>query len=145
MLELRGISCIDLDNAPAARQQIAHTRSFGSVVCDLPPLIEAVTEFATKAAVKLRRQGSLAGHVHVFVATSPFRKSPQYSRSITVQIPQPTCDTLAIAQAAIAGMRAIYAPGYEFARAGVIIQDLSDGGQPMISSSWALFIRGAWA
>lgn len=51
--ELQGTPCIDLDHAPAPKQQIACTRSFGHPVTDLTDLNEAVTEFASRAAQKL--------------------------------------------------------------------------------------------
>src|SRR5690606_33845894 len=44
--ELQGLSCISLEHAPPPKQQIACTRSFGQAVTALPPLIEAVSEFA---------------------------------------------------------------------------------------------------
>mgnify|MGYP006163264073 CR=1 FL=1 len=66
--ELRGISCIDLVHAPAPKQQIACTRSFGRPVTDLEPLIEAVSEFASQAAEKLRKQDSLARALQVFMS-----------------------------------------------------------------------------
>ena len=58
--ELQGVSCISLETAPAAKKQIACTRSFGHPITTLPPLIEAVSEFATRAAEKLRAGG--CGH-----------------------------------------------------------------------------------
>jgi DNA polymerase V len=54
--ELQGQPCIGLDDAPAAKKEIACTRSFGHAVTELQPLIEAVSEFASRAAVKLRKQ-----------------------------------------------------------------------------------------
>lgn len=46
-------------------------------------LDEAVTEFASRTAQKLRKQGTTTSQVLVlvFARTSPFRKDPQYSRS----------------------------------------------------------------
>lgn len=55
--ELQGVSCMSLETAPAAKKQIACTRSFGHPITTLPPLIEAVSEFATRAAEKLRASG----------------------------------------------------------------------------------------
>lgn len=63
--ELQGQPCIELDDAPAAKQEIACTRSFGKPVTDLAPLIEAVSEFTGRAAEKLRSQGSLASQLLV--------------------------------------------------------------------------------
>lgn len=122
--ELQGLSCIDLEHAPQAKQEIACTRSFGHPVTELSALGEAVTEFASRATVKLRKQGSLAALVMVFVRTSPFRQDPQYSRSINVPLRRPTADTACIVDAALAGLRAIYRPVYNYAKAGVMLLDL---------------------
>ena len=68
-----------------------------------------------------------AGQVLVFIHTSPFRaQDKQYSRSITVPLRRPTCDTALIAGAAISGLRQIYKPGYRLAKAGVMLLDLQD-------------------
>jgi DNA polymerase V len=122
--ELQGTPCIDLDHAPVPKQQIACTRSFGHPVTELKDLNEAVTEFASRAGQKLRKQGSLAGQVLVFIRTSPFRKDPQCSRSITVPLRRPSADTAVIVMAALAGLRAIYQPGYKYAKAGVMLMEL---------------------
>lgn len=123
--ELQGQPCITLDDAPPPRQQIAYTRSFGRAVTRLADLSEAVTHFATGAAEKLRSDGSVAGQVQVFVRTSPHRDKPQYAQQVTVPLRKPTADTSAIVHAARAGMAAIYRPGFDFVKAGVMLLDLS--------------------
>jgi DNA polymerase V len=123
--ELRGVSCMSLDDVPPAKQQIACTRSFGSAVRDLPLLVEAVSEFAVRAGEKLRAQGSLAGEVLVFVRTSPFRKGPQYSRSHVQPLVRPTADSREIVKAALDGLKSIYRPGFDYAKAGVMLMDIS--------------------
>jgi DNA polymerase V len=122
--ELQGQPCIGLDDAPSAKQEIACTRSFGHAVTDLRPLIEAVSEFASRAAVKLRKQRSLASEVLVFVRTSPFRQGPQYNRSIVVPLVRPTANTSELTRAAVMGLQRIYKPGFELAKAGVMLLDL---------------------
>lgn len=122
--ELQGTSCIELDHAPAPKQEIACTRSFGRTVTELVDLSEAVTEFASRGAEKLRKQGSLAGQVLVFVRTSPFRKDKQYSRSTTVPLRRPSADTAQIIDAALAGLRSIYRQDIRYAKAGVMLLDL---------------------
>jgi DNA polymerase V len=122
--ELQGTPCIELDHAPAPKQEIACTRSFGHPVTALSDLSEAVTEFASRGAVKLRKQASLANQVMVYIRTSPFRKDEQYSRSTTVPLRRPSADTAVIVAAALAGLRAIYRPGFNYAKAGVMLLDL---------------------
>lgn len=122
--ELQGQPCIELDDAPGPKQQIACTRSFGQPIHDLAPLIEAVSEFASRAAEKLRKQNSLAKELLVFMHTSPHRPGPQCSRSVVVPLRRPTDDTLALTKAAADGMQFMYVPGYRFIKAGVILVDL---------------------
>ena len=122
--ELQGTPCIDLEDVPSPKKQIACTRSFGQPVLQLTDLREAVTEFACRAAAKLRRQNSHAGQVLVFVRTSPFRQTPQYSQSAIVPLRQPGADSSHITQAALLALDAIYQPGYLYAKAGVMLLDL---------------------
>lgn len=124
LLELQGTRCIGLDDAPEPKKQIACTRSFGHAVTELSGLTEAVTEFASRAAEKVRKQHSMACDVLVFIRTSPFRKDPQYSRSIVVPLRRPSSDTGAIVQAAVLGLRSIYRKGYQYAKAGCMLLDL---------------------
>lgn len=124
--ELQGQPCIDFEEVAPAKKEIACTRSFGQPITRLVDLVEAVTEFAGRAAEKLRKQEGHAGQVLVFIHTSPFRGDKQYSRSITVPLRRPTADTSLIAAAAIGGLRAIFASGFKFAKAGVMLLDLQD-------------------
>ncbi len=60
-----------------------------------------------------------------FVRTSQFRKQDrQYSRSMIVPLLEPTADTHQLVQAALRGLQAIYRPGYNYAKAGVMLLGL---------------------
>ena len=124
--ELNGVSCIALEDGHPPKQQIACTRSFGQPIRERAPIIEAVTEFTSRAAQKLRQQNGVAGEVLVFIRTSPFRPVPQYSRSVVVPLVAPSADTAQLLQAALKGLRSIYKPGFDYAKAGVMLMDLSD-------------------
>lgn len=57
--------------------------------------------------------------------TSPFRKrDAQYFRSRVVPLRPPCVDTAAIVSEAIQGLRAIFQPGFNLTKAGVILVDL---------------------
>lgn len=148
--ELRGMPCIGLEDAPEPKQQIACTRSFGRSVESYEPIAEAVSEFASRAAEKLRLQSGHASEVLVFIRTSPFRKDPQYSRSMIVPLRRPSDDTAAIVGAALAGLRAIYQPGYRLAKAGVMLLDIQpasreqfelDLGEPVTDRDRSLLMK----
>jgi DNA polymerase V len=132
--ELQGTSCIDLEDVAPDKQQIACTRSFGRPVTALADLIEAITEFTARAAVRLRRQHSQSGQILVFIRTSPFRRGePQYSGSRTVALPQPTADTTALAEIACAIVRDVYRPGFCYAKAGVLLLELQPAAQQQLA------------
>lgn len=122
--ELNGTNCLALEDIPPTKKQIASTRSFGRAIMDLPNLEEAVSEFATRAAEKLRKEECQTSQVLTFVHTSPFRKEPQYSKNTVMPLRRPTADTREIVNAALRGIRAIYQPGFRMAKAGVMLLDL---------------------
>lgn len=132
VLELQGTSCMTLEDAPPAKQEIACTRSFGHPVTALQDLIEAVTEFSSRAAEKLRKQNGLADQILVFIRTSPFRPEPQYSQSIVVPLRRPTSDTGELVTAAMMGLRRIYRSGFKYAKAGVMLLELQDASYQQI-------------
>jgi DNA polymerase V len=127
--ELQGLSGVDFDDAPGPKKQIACTRSFGRTVKDLPQLLEAVSEFATRAGEKLRRQTSVAGQLLVFAHTSPHRPGPRFHKTVTVPLRRPTAETPLLVQAAVRGMRQIFEPGFDLVKAGVMLLDLAPAGR----------------
>ncbi|MEO6353030.1 MAG: Y-family DNA polymerase [Burkholderiaceae bacterium] len=122
--ELQGEPCISLDEAPPPKQQIACTRSFGQPISTVRPLVQAVSDFASRAAEKLREQNSVAGEVLVFAHTSPFREGPQFSRQTMIKMMRPTADTRLLVKAASDGITSIYRPGYQLIKAGVMLLDI---------------------
>jgi DNA polymerase V len=127
--ELNGIPCIELEEAGTPRQQIMVSRSFGSEVTALDDLAESVSYFATKAAEKLRSDGSVAASVCVYIRTNPFKEDdPQYQRSIIVPLGQPSDDTMALISAALNGVKKIYRSGYRYKKSGVLLMGLQSKG-----------------
>ncbi len=130
LAELRGTSCLSLDDVPSARKQILVSRSFGSAVPDVTGIIEAVSEFATRAAETLRHQASVASAVNVFFMTSPFRKHDrQYQANAIVPLVRPTADTRLLVGAATDAARRLYKNGFNYAKAGVMLMDLQPEGR----------------
>jgi DNA polymerase V len=125
VLELRGMSCLSLDEVTQPRKQIICSRSFGRSVYTINDLEEGVASYASRAAEKLRRDGSHVCVVQTFIHTNSFAASqPQYSRQATFRLPSPTDDTIAITKAAIASLRQIFKSGYAYQKAGVVLIDL---------------------
>ncbi|SDY95998.1 Y-family DNA polymerase [Nitrosomonas sp. Nm58] len=120
--ELRGVSCLSLEEVSSPRKQIISSRSFGQLIHSLPELSESVASYMSSAAEKLRRQNSVCNAIQVFIQTNPFREQDkQYSNSITVPLPNASSDTRFLISAALFGLRHIYRKGYAYKKAGVIL------------------------
>ena len=125
--ELRGVSCLELEEIAPPKQQIMSSRSFGKPVECIEELQEAVATYVGRAAEKLRQQGSVSGAVYVFVQTNPFKENErQYNAGLTVPLLNPDDDTRVLIQAALRGLKAIYRTGYRYKKAGIMLTLLSD-------------------
>lgn len=128
--ELNGTRCLEVDDAPPARQQIMCSRSFGEPVSDVEALVEVVSQFTTRVAEKAREQRADAGAVHVFVTTSPWRREdPQHSPGATVRLPRPSADTRVLIGVAVDALRVMARPGFRYVKAGVMLVDLQPQGR----------------
>ena len=124
--ELRGISCLALDDIAQPKQQIMSSRSFGRPVETIEELRESLASYLSRAAEKLRKQQSVSAAVYVFIQTNRFNKDEQYNAGLTVPMFEPTDDTLMLTAAALAGLEVIYRSGYRYKKAGVMLTLLSD-------------------
>lgn len=123
--ELNGTVCIEIEEVIPAKQQILSSRSFGTPVTDIQGLSESISLYVSRAAEKLRRQNSFAGSLYVYIRTSPFReKDPQYSNGMTIKLPSPTDNTPKLVSIALWGLKQIYRPGYNYAKAGIMLGEL---------------------
>jgi len=122
-LELGGLPCLGLEEAPPPARSIVRSRSFGRPVRRREALEEAVAAHASRAAEKLRQQRQAAGAMGVFVATSPFRAAP-YANAATVPLDPLTDDTGRLIRAALAAVRPIFRTGLAYRKAGVMLSGL---------------------
>ena len=125
--ELRGERCLDIDDDISSKKQIVVSRSFGQRISNLKELKPIVSNFAVRAAEKLRSEKQKCSQVSVFVRTSPFNKNkPQHSDLKTIGLLTPTNDTRDILTATRKGLLPIFRPGYDYAKAGIILNKFSD-------------------
>lgn len=129
LLELRGLPCITLEEAPPDRKSIMVSRSFKSVIETRDELEEAIATYAARAAEKMRSQTLAARRVVVFAHTNRFRpQDAQYDAVRQISLPVASADTAKLIGAARCGLAALYRPGYRYKKAGVILIDLMPAG-----------------
>lgn len=127
VLELRGVSCLSLEEIASPKKEIISSRSFGQLVTDQGELRQAVASYTTRAAEKLRRQRSVTSALQVFLQINPHKEGePQYHPGIVVPLVEPTDDTRLLASHAVRGLEKIYKPGYRYQKAGVMLMGLAD-------------------
>ena len=129
-MELRGISCIDLQIDQEKRKNCCVSRSFGRKVKDLNELEESVITHCLNAAEKIRADDQIAKTITVFIRTSPFDKNRRYySNSKTIDLAIPTSNSIELIKNAVKALTDIYKYGYAYQKAGIILSGLNDANQ----------------
>ncbi len=124
--ELQEIQCIELEEIQPNKQQIVSSRSFGSMVSELPILKDALSTFVANAAAKLRAQNSHASVIQVFLETNRFREDlPQYNPSLVVPLPYPTNDTIEINVYAGYLAERMFKPEFQYKKAGIQLSEIT--------------------
>ena len=125
--ELRGTSCLAMEDVIPDKQQIMSSRSFGKPVQTLYELVESVSWHVAAASEKLRRQRSYAGAIYVFIQTNRFREDQkQYNAGLVMSLPEPTSDTLALNKHALRVLKRVYRPDFIYKKCGIMLLDLSE-------------------
>ncbi len=124
VMELQGISCIDLDDM-ASKKAISSSRSFSRPVTTLEELSEAMSTYAAIAARKCRLQHGFAQGICVYITTSRFkRKEHYYARQTATVFNTPANDTKTITQVAIGLLNNIFRAGYSYTKCGIVLLDI---------------------
>ena len=137
--ELQGIPAVE-DNNGERRQSICTSRSFAELITSQEELLLRVSDFAGICAAKLRKEGSVAGEVAIFIQTNRFRPDlPQYAPYAVMRMDPPVSSTPEIVSAASKLLEGLWRDGYGYKRAGVIVSDTT----PADAIQGSLFDAGA--
>ena len=126
VMELRGVTCINLETQETKRKSCCVSRSFGKKIESLNKLQESIVTHCLNAAEKIRNEEQVTKSLTVFIRTSPFDKYRKYySNSITIDLPIATSNSLEIIKTAISGLKKIYKYGYFYQKAGIVLSKLT--------------------
>ena len=126
-MELRGISCIDLEKTSIKRKSCVVSRSFGKRVENFQELREAIAGYSLNASEKIRSESLIAKTITIYIRTSPFQgKFSYYSNSKTIDLPIATNNSIEIVKTALNALESIFKNGYRYQKAGVILSHLSE-------------------
>jgi DNA polymerase V len=123
--DLSGKPTIQMEHV-TIKKNIAITRSFERNYRELKDLEERISTFAVTCSEKLRKQGSECNALTVFIRTNRFRADlKQYNRAINLKLPFPTNSSIELSKFAVHALHLIFRSGFNYKKAGVIVNDLT--------------------
>lgn len=123
--ELEGKSVLTLEDAPAAKKNIAITRSFDGNITTFSEMKERVSTFATVCAEKLRKQNSCCHGVIVYLRKDKYKiESQRYSFYKLETLPYASNSSITISNLAVKMLKEIFEEGAIYKKAGVIVTEI---------------------
>ena len=122
--ELNGKDCVPNEEM-TKKKSICTSRSFNGMITDIEALRTHVSNYAARCAEKLRKQGSVASIIGVFINTNAFREDlPQYWNFLEKRLITPTSSTIEIVKTANELLGQLYRQGYHYKKAGGIVMGI---------------------
>ena len=124
VLELRGESCLELEEPEESRKSLMCGRSFGTPLKELEDIRPPLTHFVQNAAGRLWKYKQATSAITVYLSTNRFRKNiAQRSVSASVEM-EATDNMLHLNAAAQRALEKAFESGFEYHRVGVLLHDL---------------------
>ncbi len=125
--ELKGQSCITLHDFMEPKKQIMVSRSFGRSIRSKSVLSEAISFHASRAAEKLRHEKQKCRLITAFIRSNRFNtRVRQIYAAKSFELVHPTDDTRIIIKNANRILDQIFAEGYQYAKAGILLSDFTN-------------------
>jgi DNA polymerase V len=127
VLELRGLSCMGIEEIAPKKKNICCAKGFGHPLTEFEDVAQALACYTEIVARKLRTEKQVATAMQVFLMTNPHRPDePQYHPQITVTLPEATNYTPALSATANRMLRAIWRVGHRYRKVGVMLLELRE-------------------
>ena len=123
VLELRGESCLKLEEPEESRKSLMCGRSFGKPLKDLEDIRPALTHFVQNAVSRLWKYKQATSAITVYLSTNRFRKNiTQRSVSASVEL-EVTNNLIQLNATAQRVLEQIFESGFEYHKVGVLLHD----------------------
>ena len=123
VLELRGESCLKLEEPEESRKSLMCGRSFGKPLKELEDIRPALTHFVQNAVTRLWKYKQATSAITVYLSTNRFRKNiTQRSVSASVEL-EITNNLMQLNAAAQRALEQIFESGFEYHKVGVLLHD----------------------
>jgi len=123
VLELRGESCLKLEEPEESRKSLTCGRSFGKPLKELEDIRPALTHFVQNAVSRLWKYKQATSAITVYLSTNRFRKNiMQRSVSASVEL-EVTNNLIQLNAAAQHVLGQIFKSGFEYHKVGILLHD----------------------
>jgi DNA polymerase V len=122
--ELRGISCLPLEEFSAEKKSVTSSKAFGKPIDNLEMLAEAIATYTARAAEKVRSQNLLASSFLVFIELHPFQPGICNTFCTRITLQEPTAYTPQLIGFAKSMVSSLFKEGNKYRKAGVILEGL---------------------
>ncbi len=126
-MELHQVPTLGFEETPQLQKSILCSRSFGKEVSSLEELKEAISTHLVSAAEKLRSQKTVAGAIHLFLASNRFKEKKSSTPStLSHRLLIPTDYTPALIEIGFKLLEKLYRPDQKYKKAGILLSDLQE-------------------
>lgn len=122
VLELRGEACLPFEEPKQGKDQLIYSRMFSQPITTVEGIRQVLGVYTQQAAARLARHDQHAAQLMAWVTTGHFAEA-QHHPTVSVPLPAPTADPVALAQAAYRLLDDVE-PGTRYAKAGILVTDL---------------------
>ncbi len=133
--ELRGESCLELENFAPPKYSIQFSRSFGKTIATLDELIHPVSSFLETAMSRLRKYALFTSAV--WLSLYGFTTGPEsaceripYSEGFTIPLDEATSDALLVQPKVLNVLRNKFRPDVVYQKAGVTLMAITNTAEP---------------
>lgn len=128
--ELRGTSCLSLEEELQPHKSIQVSRTFAEYITTFEDLRSNMATYATRLGAKLKKHNLTTANLLVYIRTNPHNKMHGFCyESFIVQLSMAVNDDSNLIKTCARALKAIYKPGYFYKKAGVMTLDLIPASQ----------------
>lgn len=127
LLELRGVSCIPMEEEREIKDQLIFSRSFSDPVTTKDEMEQVLGIYAQQGSARLHRHQREAKVLTAWAMTSYYNDTQSHQPAVAVPLPGYSADPVVLTKAAKALLPKIV-NGVKYARAGIVVTDLRPTG-----------------
>lgn len=132
--ELKGVECFSINQYPKRKKSICTSRTFPKDTQNINYIEQAVSNYASRCAEKLRKEKSCAQYIGVFLNINRFKSHEGFNNGFrAAMFNVATNDTIKIIESSKKLLKSMYKKNVNYKKAGVIVGDIVPDNQVQLN------------